>query len=172
MYILGISGKMGSGKDTVYQLIKHFLSPTKHVCKLAFADALKLEVSKATGKPIEYIEQNKKHFRLILQGWGSDFRRQLTSDDYWLIQFLQQLQQLPSNAFVVVPDVRFENEYNLIRQLDGELWRIERTGEPSTHISEQDLDYHTFDYTIHNTGTLSWLKGNVEKALKLRNFIK
>jgi hypothetical protein len=170
MYLLGLSGKMGSGKDEVFSIVKsHF--PTKDVRRLGFADSLKLEVSKAVGKPLEYIESNKKHFRLILQGYGTDYRRQLCGDDYWLIQFMLELRKLPDNCFVIVPDVRFENEYELIKGLGGELWRIERTGEPSQHISEQDLDHHTFDHYIYNTGTLSWLKGEVEKALKVRNFI-
>lgn len=170
MYILAISGKMGSGKDAVYSIVKERFKD-RDVRRLGFADALKLEVSKATGKPLEYIESSKKHFRLILQGWGTDFRRNLSGDDYWLIQFMLTLRTLPDHCLVVVPDVRFENEYNLLRGVGAEIWRINRIGEPSTHISEQDLDHHTFDHTIDNTGTLTHLKAEVEIALRTRNFI-
>lgn len=181
MNLIAISGKLGSGKDEIYTMIRDLL-PKKSVSRLGFADSLKEELAimlwpSCLGdyprrmEKVAYINGNKKHFRLMLQGLGTDYRRQLCADDYWLDKFDMKLQYLNCDV-VVVPDVRFENEYNHIVALGGDLWRVERIGEPNDHISEIELDKHEFDVRLSNTGTLSYLKSQVEQALKDRNFLK
>ena len=129
---------MGSGKDAFYRLAKE-INPS--IVRVAFADKLKEEVAEATGCCVQYIEHNKKHFRLILQGWGTDFRRQLTSPLYWVEALETKLRALPEDSIVFVTDVRFHNEADMIRRLGGKIIRIVRINhnEQSNHTSETEL---------------------------------
>jgi hypothetical protein len=59
---------------------------------------------------------------------------------------------------IVVSDVRFDNEAQLIKRNGGVIWKIERQNNPfkikSSHESEKDLDKKYIDLTIHNDGSL------------------
>lgn len=167
MILIGISGKKHAGKDTVAEYLAELLRP-RVTEKLAFAKALKEEVAKACGVSVEYIEQHKDNFRRILQGWGTDYKRDLIDQKYWLIRWLNATKA--SNAdVIVVPDVRFENEANLIKKCDGLLIRVERLPEKSldVHASEINLDgFPHFDATVYNHYTLARLRTEVEFTLQ------
>ncbi len=146
--IVGIAGKKRHGKDTLASYLTTALKGYK-VVRLGFADALKAEVAKATECPVSFIEANKDAFRPILQWWGTDFRRTFQTPDYWLCKFEAKL---PTNVnFILVPDVRFENEAKLIESLGGVVIHVERTGysdDGDTHVSENDLKFYGFDYYV------------------------
>jgi hypothetical protein len=57
---------------------------------------------------------------------------------------------------VVVDDVRFPNEAQLIKSMGGQLWRIERPGltDATGHSSEGGLADWEFDRVIVNDGTV------------------
>lgn len=164
MTLIGISGKKRAGKDLFASILKETSGLT--VERLAFADALKEEVAAACGVPLDFIEKHKDQFRLGLQWWGTEFRRGLISDTYWLERFDDRYQVLrgfnPPPAIVVVPDVRFPNELAKIHQLGGIVVRVER-GAPGAdaHASETALDHANFDYLIRNDGTLEEFKEKV-----------
>lgn len=170
MQIIGLSGKKQTGKDTIINVLRH-LQPNKNIIKIAFADALKEEVAIATGKSLEYITENKENFRLILQGWGTDFRRELCNKDYWIEKWLQRCikQDDTQVAFVVCPDVRFKNEAETIRKVGGKLFRVRRnTKLEDNHISETELTDTNFGYDdwIDNNGTLEDLQKIVNKTFR------
>ena len=64
---------------------------------------------------------------------------------------------------VVTDDVRFPNEAAMIRDLGGELWRIERPGitYDGDHSSEGGLEDITPDQVIVNDGTIAQLKAKI-----------
>jgi len=69
----------------------------------------------------------------------------------------------------IITDMRFPNEAKAIKQRGGLLIRVERPGSlsQSDHPSEIALDnYHGFDYTILNNGTIDDLVKNVETILR------
>jgi hypothetical protein len=164
MLLIGISGKKRSGKDTVYELIAK--ASSKRVRRYAFADALKKEVSKACGVTPEEIEQNKDRFRLILQGWGTEFRRSI-DQEYWTEQLRKTLKTAHLHCDVaVVTDVRFKNEAELVKELGGKLIRVHRPGNNSAdlHPSEIEMDsYEGYDWSISNDGSL----GDLEKKVAI-----
>jgi hypothetical protein len=125
MILLGISGKKGSGKSTIAEILKQYITH-RPVHIIAFADALKDEVAHACGVSREYVEKNKAIFRPILQWWGTDFRRNLTSEDYWLRVFSAKVSILPNDSLILIPDVRFPNELQLIKKARGKVWRVNR----------------------------------------------
>ena len=163
--IIGLSGKKRSGKDTVADIVCNMYPST---IKYAFASPLKLEVATATGFSLKYIEEHKSNFRLILQGWGTDFRREIYGKDYWIRKMEEALKLiLSTHEHVVIPDVRFLNEYEFVKSLGGVMIRIERAVDYSdTHVSENELDHTTFDHVIVNDGTERDLVDKI-KQLKL-----
>lgn len=157
--ILGISGKKQSGKDTIAGFLKEIVSPAL-VVRIGFADALKEEVAAACGVPVEFVESYKSNFRKILQGWGTDFRRELCGETYWIDKTREKIQKLPDGVLVVVPDVRFPNEAEMVDELGGKLWRVERgTSGADEHPSETAMDnFVQFDSILKNDSSLGALK--------------
>lgn len=173
MIIIGLSGKKRSGKDTVASMVTG-LYPASITTQLAFADPLYQEVARACFVSVDYVKQHKENFRLILQGWGTDFRRKLQRDDYWTNKMLERLNQLSAAVkLVVITDVRFQNEYDLLRKCGGYMVRIKRPSEFSIdgHSSETELDGATFNHTILNDSTKDNLLLRVHEMLLSSNLI-
>lgn len=66
---------------------------------------------------------------------------------------------------VVIPDVRFPHEANPIRELGGEIWKVDR---PSLsfkdeHASETEIDNIDYDLLVVNDGTIEELFKKVEE---------
>ena len=141
MLIYGLTGKMRSGKDTLFTIVKGI---TPDVVRLAFADSLKEEVAKACGVTVEFINDNKDTFRPILQWWGTEFRRKLYGESYWLDRLRDKLDALPENSIVFITDARFCNEADLVRAYGGKVIRTTRLNWTSeigaSHDSETQLE--------------------------------
>ena len=168
MILLGLSGKKRSGKNTVAKLIAT-MTPLR-VKEFAFADPLKDEVCKACGVSRKILEENKDNFRLILQGWGTDFRRRMYDDSYWInkaMKLLHTSSVVKDEADICVfTDVRFKNEASILKQIDGVIVRVKR--EPSLgddHPSEIDMDDFKCDFELDNTSTLNNLASSVQMLL-------
>ena len=151
MLLIGLTGKAGHGKDTLCQAIQR-ISPIP-VWRVAFADALKQEVSVTMGIPVETLEREKNRFRLLLQFWGTEYRRH---DDpaYWINKVRPKLQQIAASApnkeaLCIITDVRFPNEVEMIEsEFGGKTFRVVRESvEPSRHevarghVSENAISY-------------------------------
>lgn len=169
MIIIGLSGRKQTGKDSVVNALRQ-LQPSKLIVRVAFADAIKQEVAIATNKSLAFIEEHKENFRLILQGWGTDFRRNLCNKEYWTEQWLKRCLKEERAAFIVCPDVRFKNEAETIRKVDGKLFRVRRRSlaEEDNHASETELTDSNFGYDdwIDNDGSLEDLTKNVNKTFR------
>lgn len=93
--------------------------------------------------------------REILQLWGSEYRRALFRDDYWLQQAKQVIQARPDLNFVI-SDVRYPNEVAMLKSINGVLARIVRPamavqGDPAMlHSSEQMMLNQPVDITLVN----------------------
>ena len=135
---------------------------------MAFADPLKEEVCKACGVTRQYLEQHKDNFRLILQGWGTDFRRS-QDQQYWVKKLAEMLhREVMSDKWdiIIFTDMRFENEYNFIIKTNGVVVRVIRdTGVVDNHPSELALDNARFHVTIDNNTTLDDL------VLRVKDFL-
>lgn len=167
--IIGLSGRKRSGKDTVAKMLSEHPEFGGKTSRIGFADALKAELSDATGFPVEFIEQFKDKFRLGLQWWGTELRRDLCGENYWIDKYRQAVAQ-DGSPFILTPDVRFKNEYDAIKSLGGIVVRVTRPELTSDdlHPSETSLDNENFDWTIVNSGTLSDLRAKVSMlALKI-----
>jgi len=146
--IFGLTGKMRSGKDSFFSIV----SERMPAIRLAYADELKAECADLCGVTVDEINDQKAHYRPLLQWWGTEHRR---GQDplYWLKRMDAKLDSLPENAVAFVTDVRFENEAELIRNRGGEIIRVVRSNPPEAnglvgHASETELESIVADYTI------------------------
>jgi hypothetical protein len=194
MKIIGLTGQAGHGKDTAARFIVDSWVRTRdyNTYTLAFADALRYEVSQAFRVDLSLLldphtKETKSQSltlsrctdenfvkiclghefpcllnqplspRFVLQRWGTEYRRQ-QNPDYWVLRFEEMLRtDVCKNAsLVVIPDVRFLNEEQMLRNHGAEIWRISRPGylKPgwtSAHESERLQNRITADVTFTNT---------------------
>ena len=205
--IIGICGLIGSGKGTVADVLVD-----QGFTKVSFADKLKDGVSTIFGwdramlegdtdESRQWREQRDDFWsaetemevtpRLVLQLFGTDCLRNGFHDGVWVSLLKKHMLDNPGNY--VIPDVRFRNEQNMIRELGGEIWRVQRgdipewygcamldntTGsdlmeEYDVHPSEYKwIDMNNkFDVTLYNEGTIEDLGQQVLNMLNTHNEI-
>ena len=98
--------------------------------------------------------------RHMMQTLGTEWGRACIHPDFWvMIARAETRRILADGRSVVIDDVRFPNEAAMIRDLGGELWRIERPGIAynGDHESEGGLDDITPDRVIVNDGSIDQL---------------
>jgi phosphoribosyl-ATP pyrophosphohydrolase len=167
MKLIGLSGRKRSGKDTVYAIIQEEAERLRPA-RVAFGDALKQEVADLLNVTVAELEADKVRFRGILQWWGTEWRRHQDLN-YWINKTRAKILSLEGTTdLVVVTDVRFPNEAELIEELGGLVVRVSRPEADHVvdpHSSEVVMDGYPFEQVIHNTGTLEDLRRSVRKLL-------
>ena len=119
---------------------------------------------------------------------GTDCMRKGFDDNIWVLIVKQQILQNPEVNWVI-PDVRFFNERAVIRDLNGQVWRVDRgdppewidkaisdnryettwmTDYPEVHESEwRWIDYDSeFNAVIKNDASLDELKAKVHSLIE------
>jgi hypothetical protein len=199
--IIGICGLIGSGKGSVGDILVE-----QGYTKVSFADKLKDGVATIFGYDRSMLEGDTDESRswreqtdefwsketgriitprIVLQEFGTDCMRDGYYDGVWVSLLKQQILENPGDY--VIPDVRFRNEQDMIRELGGEIWRVQRGDVPEwygcamldnttgsnlmesydIHSSEYkwiDLN-HKFNTTIYNNSTLDQLKQLVHNEI-------
>lgn len=137
MKVIGITGLIGSGKDTVARVFE--LHGYK---KLSFADSLKDCVSAIFGwdrKKLEGENPKDRRFRntldpfwtkkfgftvtprYIMQYFGTEVCREHFLKDIWIASLENKLEDKN-----VITDVRFQNEYDFVKSNGGSIIRVVR----------------------------------------------
>lgn len=139
MNLIGIVGKMGSGKDTLAETL---MAHNPRVARIALADGVKnlatalfdLNPEQAYGSQeakARIDERWEKSPRQLLQLFGTEVGR-ACHKDVWVRYLLREIKARESAAPTpeapvwVVPDVRFPNEADAIRAAGGVVVRIFR----------------------------------------------
>ncbi len=168
--ILGLTGRAGSGKDTVYKRLvlkwPNYEIPNVKIERASFADKMKQSVANLLDLTLEEIEilknseqrcagslYNPMTMRRFLQRYGTESHREVFGDNFWVDA------AIPPNLnhegkIIVVTDVRFENEADRIRSLGGFIARVEGPDDSissgaSGHPSEAGVS--DVDFIIDNT---------------------
>ena len=163
--IIGICGLIGSGKGTVADILVD-----QGFKKVSFADKLKDGVSTIFGwdramlegdtdesrqwreQPDDFWSNETKMEvtpRLVLQLFGTDCMRNGFDDGVWVSLLKKTILDNPGNY--VVPDVRFENEIAMLRDIGGEVWEVKRNGDP-----EWLIEYETTGIEPTNIHPSEW----------------
>lgn len=143
--ILGITGFIGSGKDTIadYLVTEHGFR------RISFAASLKDAVSSVFGWDRELLEGTTKSSRKwreikdewwtkrlgiditprwVLQHWGTEVFREHFHQDIWVASVENKLRQAKDD--IVITDCRFANEVAAIKTSGGITLRVERGPRP------------------------------------------
>jgi hypothetical protein len=179
MQIILLAGYAGSGKDTVGALFVK-----RGFIQFAFGHEVKVHSSQLHGFPFELTQtQEGKEFLV-----KSQHNHQIASVRTFLIEDSAYMKKLKHNPAywatkvadailkvkcenVVITDWRFKAEYENLKQTfpDANIMRI-RVYRPSVtpleSFSEHELDEEPMTFTIHNTGTIEELDGQVEEILQ------
>lgn len=154
--LIGISGKMGSGKTTAAHLltsvapefeIRPFAGSLKRIASMFLGD---LDFSDPEVKFSMLGDEWGMTVRQFLQKLGTEAIRNGLHENAWVNMLLKDY----SNQHWIVDDVRFPNEYNAIKSRGGIVIRIDRSNvQWSDHPSEVSLDSYLFDARLINNGT-------------------
>lgn len=205
--IVGVVGFANSGKDTVSDILvkKHGFH------KFAFADVLKDTVSVMFGWPRHLLEgdtEESRKFRetidpfwderlfdtigksvtprMILQLMGTEAGRDVFGEDIWVSALERRIRGIEN---VVISDVRFPNEVNFIKKMDGMVTRVVRGPDPvwfntaldhnrgvaydmyikypEVHFSEWAWIGTLFDHVLSNNGSKVELEACVKHMLDI-----
>jgi hypothetical protein len=140
--IIGVTGFIGSGKDTVADYLVNFHEFRRE----SFASTLKDAVSAVFGWDRTMLEGRTKEARewreqvdpwwaerldmptltprWILQYWGTEVCRKAFHDDIWIASLENKLRN--SRDHVVISDCRFPNEISSIKNAGGKIIWVKR----------------------------------------------
>lgn len=157
MMIIGIAGPARSGKSVLsgeFRRLTEFRGLPFH--EKPFAGPLKAMLA-AVG--VDVSDAGKNVFdtrflvtpRILMQTLGTEWGRKL-NPDCWINVWRSQL---PDDGLVVVPDVRFDNEADVIRAMGGQIIHVTRrqTAEMAAvpaHASEAGIKRHKSDIIFRN----------------------
>lgn len=179
--LVGLHGKAGSGKDTVYEYIAEWAEQNGRSARRdAFADRLKISAARALGfkeNEIEWMNDLKQEGSMVivqipeqhgyhvnheitgreyLQYYGTEAHRDVFDPEFWVNAVLPPKED---DDILVITDVRFPNEGTAIREAGGQVWQIIRDGSGAgNHASETPLDDSLVDVVIPNDRTLENLR--------------
>lgn len=177
MPLIGVTGRAGSGKDTVCQiLIDEF-----GYQKIAFADPMRDILETLNPIVSDYglrwnhaveefgYAEAKLMFgqegRRLLQVLGTEVGRDMFGEDFWVEQSVKRVKQ-PNTCW---SDVRFLNEVKAIHDMGGWVVRVNRPGteldgSAGQHASELEMD-EILAEELDNDGTIETLQRNVREMM-------
>lgn len=175
MILIGTAGPAGSGKDTVAD----YLVEMHGFTKMAFAGPLKAMMAAAgMAEPADRAMKEQPipgfdfTWREAAQKLGTEWGRGLDPEIWTKIvrRKLESLAGLKYRTRIVLTDIRFENEAQVVRELGGQVWhmlnRSADLGVNAGHISEGGVMYRPHeDELIDNSGSLDQLYEQVETYL-------
>lgn len=176
--IIGLTGLAGSGKSTAaeYMEVTHgynrarFAGPLKNALRRMLRDAL-VDVHtiermiEGDLKEVPHSSLLGKTPRQAMQTLGTEWGRHCMGDTFWVNLLRYRLEQRRGER-IVIEDVRFQNEADMIRDMGGKIIRIAgRGGIAGSHPSEAGVEP---DMTCYNDGSItdmrSWLDHHIIRA--------
>lgn len=165
--LIGITGLAGAGKSTAANLLvsSHgfrrlsLAQPVRDM--LAALGVSPRQMSDEKNTPIDWA--GGKTPRQMMQTLGTEWGRGMVCQELWVNATRRKVRQfLSEGRAVVIDDVRFDNEAELVRELGGAVVEIIRPGLVRMgHASEAGVRRDLVDLVVCNDGSLEALSGAV-----------
>ena len=176
MKLIGLSGKLGSGKNYIAEkIIAPYFQDKYNILIIGFGDQVKNELY-ARDVTLTYdllYDQKSYESRKKLQEYATEYGRDRYNQDMWIRGLDMQIETFqkrsPKEAMILICDVRFVNEANYVKNKNGLLFKVNSPNRTNSrywkeadnnqlkyndicnHKSEIDLDNYTlFDFIINN----------------------
>nr|QBK88435.1 MAG: uncharacterized protein LCMiAC01_01120 [Mimivirus LCMiAC01] len=184
MTLIGFLAQKYHGKDTAadYLIMKYhyiklaFAKPIKDILKILFGFSDEQLYGKEKEKKDKYWKVSP---RQMMEYFGTDICRQDMSNivpnigsNFWVHslkhKYLTLKKQNP-NIRIVISDVRFQNEVDLIHDLGGIVVKLYRPSYDNkcSHIAERGVkNIDNFDFLIINNGTKDDLYNKLDKYIE------
>ena len=198
--IISITGKIGSGKDTIADIIMQYTPYHDWEIK-KFAGKLKVIAEILSGVPkINFEDQEFKKqdmgpewgmtYRDLLQKLGTEAMRNGLHENVWVnalfADYGANTVAIGTNEFNItetdelpnwiITDCRFPNELEAVKTHKGITIKVIRDSGNTigtTHASETALDDYTeWDYVVDNNGSIEDLKTQVFSILEKESLLK
>ena len=177
--LIGLCGLKNSGKSTISKfLVQHY-----NFNEFAFADSLKracIEIFGLTNEQVFGSFQDKETIddywnvspRVIMQTLGT-LVRNLSKiipnlNHVWIRKIHKKIIELPKNTNIVISDVRYNDEAEMIKKLGGIVIKIERkkiNDQKDCHESENQQIIS--DFIIYNNSSIENLYLQIKKIIML-----
>lgn len=169
--LIGLVGKARSGKDTAAShLVKRY-----GLTQYAFADPLKTMLESVFGDRFRCDDRETpiwwlgKSPRELMQTLGTEWGRNCVHPDLWVLLAEQEfsLCKARGSAGLVISDVRFDNEAEMIIRQGGVLIEIYRPDAErvNQHISEKGISASIQRIMVGNTGTTADLFDLIDSVI-------
>jgi GTPase SAR1 family protein len=156
--IIALTGPKGVGKTSFCNALLLNPSIEQPSEVLSFAGPLK-DMAKAILPPEAFTHEGKENPdlglcgvkpRVIMQTIGTDWGRKMIHQDIWVDAMRKRIERSHSPT-ILIDDLRFENEWQLVKSLGGTVISLERGGVEYTreHASEFPIDPHLIDLVIN-----------------------
>ncbi len=184
--IIGLTGKLESGKDT----IADYLVEKYGFDKVGFMDEMYRGVCGLFGidlptalawKNPDYgmkvgitglvantkLEFSEFTWREFLQRFGTEMARECWDEDFWIDRFERKYLEDSTSDFLVVKDVRLNNEALCLGSHGGTIWEVLRPGKDGdSHLTEAGIDERHIDGEIMNNASLEELYETLDWWMK------
>jgi len=172
MELIGLLGHQGVGKNYIAEVVLKKILPKKNTVVLAFADHFKVDcITKHNASYDKIFGEKDYDTRRLLQKVGTEEGRLKFGEDIWIQTVAIWIKLLNSRGVerFIISDVRFQNEANWIKSLNGIIIKIEsskrfiqrliketdndeeKINEIMNHSSEKSIDeINNFDYCVNN----------------------
>ena len=177
--VIGLTGRKRAGKDTVGGYLYHEV----HAHLDAFAAPMKAALATIFNVPVTLFDDPEmkeiplvqllgRSPRHVMQTLGTEWGRTYVQHDMWarLLHSRVSEQVRARRSHIVVTDVRYDDEAQMLLDNGGEIWEVNRDKVLGPcvdgHSSERGVSSHLITHTLDNNGDIDALFAQIAVLLR------
>lgn len=179
--IIGLTGKKFHGKDTAANIIAKY--STSNVIRLSFAQPIKQALSFIHVIPMDYFNDpdlkekplpdwNGRTPRELAQWLGTDIYRNMFDRNIWIKNMELRIKKYLNSemdTLILITDVRFEDEAEFVKNIGGNIWKIDRSQiipiSSDFHESEDGISDNMVDIFFDNNRDIGFLEEQIKSFI-------